>query len=134
MMEFWKECATGSQITIAICLTVIILAIIALLFLGFCNCCEGKPKDSKGDNSSGQTPPLNVNVNNGNSERNKEDKEREIRQKQEDRAKALVKDMFEATREKKINAANQKEEKCDISVTKELIDLYEKVLKDMRTI
>ncbi len=133
MMEFWKECATGSQITIVICLTVIILAVIAVisLFIWRCKCNKqnvelmyGKGTTSSDAGKGGKGIP----------EKSEDEKKREIRQEQEDRAKALVKDMFEATREKKINAANQKEEKCDISITKELIALYEKVLKDMRTI
>lgn len=137
LIEIWKGSGTGAQITIAICQTVIILAILILFFLWRCKCCKAKNNtdlnDGVGRNWENRNSQNNSNDNNGSSsDKNKEDKEREIRHEEEDRAKALIKDLFEATREKKINSANQKEEKCDINVTKELEALYEKVLKDMR--
>ena len=46
----------------------------------------------------------------------------------EDRAKALVKDFYEATRVKTTYSDNRKEEKCDITVAQELIKEYKSLL------
>lgn len=136
-MDFWKSCEMGSQITITICLTIIILVIIAVCSFLFWQCKRCKAKngtdsnDGVGRNWENRNSQNNSNDNNGSSsDKNKEDKEREIRQEEEDRAKSLIKDLFEATRVKRTDK-DLKEEKCDIDVTKQLVTLYEQVLQNM---
>ena len=134
MMDFWKSCEMGSQITITICLTIIILVIIAVCSFLFwqCKCCKAKNEKDSGKGSGNDCKDKNSQDNskgdNGSSPNNK--KNREIRQEEEDRAKALIKDLFEATRVKRTDK-DLKEEKCDIEVTKQLVTLYEQVLQKM---
>ena len=133
-MDFWKSCEMGSQITITICLTIIILVIIAVCPFLFwqLRCCRAKnekdPEKGSGTDCKDKTSQDNSKGDNGTSTDNK--KNREIRQEEEDRAKALIKDLFEATRVKRTDK-DLKEEKCDIEVTERLVVLYEQILQKM---
>ena len=128
MIDIIKLLGEGAQITFIICATIVILAILAFIacFI-FCKCkCSQKEcidnqkpsgKETTDDSGKGEKPA-----------KSQEDCSNKLRHEEEDRAKALIKDLYEATRVKITHPTNQKEEKCDIGVAKELIKEYKSLL------
>lgn len=129
MSGFCETCGAGVQITFIVCAAIVIISILTLGCFSFFrylafkykkDLLEIESKKEEGLNSNKPTP-------------GEEEKMRDLRQKEEDRAKAIVKDFFEATRVKSTDNNNQKEEKCDIAVTESLVTLYGEVLSKMRS-
>lgn len=128
MIEYIKVLGDGAQITFIICLTIIILsllAIIACFIILKCKCekqnitnvASGTDKKEKKD-SGNITAEATPQADNG----------QKAKFEEEDRARALIKDFFEITRVKITYPDNKKEEKCDITVAKDLIKEYKDIL------
>lgn len=125
MIESIKVLGDGAQITLIICSTIVILSVLVLVTgLIYCLCKCHKKKCQDGNSSSGpskadeKAEPVE----------SQEDHNLKIQFEKEDRAKALIKDLFEATRVKTTDSNNKKEEKCDIEVAKKLIQEYKSIL------
>lgn len=124
MIFNFNELSTGTQITIIICITIIIF------FILVCSAFLLWQKLKVKDEFTKELPPDDNSSINKNEE-TRTPTEDEKTQKKEDRAKALVKDFYEVTRTK----VGENEFKCDINVTRQLLNLYQCILgvsKDKR--
>lgn len=124
MIDSIKVLGDGAQITLIICSTIIILSVLVLI-TGLIYCCLCRnPKNNchneQTDNNNTDNPTNPI--------PSQEDCSRKSQFEKEDRAKALIKDLFEATRVKITDSNNKKEEKCDIEVAKKLIQEYKSIL------
>jgi len=125
MIDSIKVLGDGAQITLIICSTIVILSVLALI-TGLVYClCRSPKKDCEDDNNSSGTSKADDKAQTVTSQ---EDRSQKLQFEKEDRAKALIKDMFEATRIKTTYSDNRKEEKCDIKVAQELIKEYKSIL------
>lgn len=128
MIENIKVLGDGAQITLIICSTIVILSVLVLITgLIYCLCRCHKKKSQDENNSSG-FPQADAKAKTVESQ---EDHSLKLQFEKEDRAKALIKDLFEATRVKTTDSNNKKEEKCDIEVAKKLIQEYKSILNSM---
>ena len=124
MIDSIKVLGDGAQITLIICSTIIILSVLVLI-TGLIYCCLCRnPKNNchneQADNNNTDNPTNPI--------PNQEDCSRKSQFEKEDRAKALIKDLFEATRVKITDSNNKKEERCDIEVAQKLIQEYKSIL------
>ncbi len=125
MIESIKVLGDGAQITLIICSTIVILSILVLI-VGLIYClCRCPKKDCKEGKNITDIPKPN---NPANPVASQESHNQKSEFEKEDRAKALVKDFYEATRVKTTYSDNRKEEKCDITVAQELIKEYKSLL------
>lgn len=125
MIDSIKVLGDGAQITLIICSTIVILSVLALI-TGLVYClCRSPKKDCEDDNNSSGTSKADDKAQTVISQ---EDRSQKLQFEKEDRAKALIKDMFEATRIKTTYSDNRREEKCDIKVAQELIKEYKSIL------
>ena len=125
MIESIKVLGDGAQITLIICSTIVILSVLVLITgLIYCLCRCHKKKCQDENNSSGPSEAGDK----AKTVTSQEDHSQKLQFEKEDRAKALIKDMFEATRIKTTYSDNRKEEKCDIKVAQELIKEYKNIL------
>ena len=128
MIESIKVLGDGAQITLIICCTIIILSVLILIacLLYYLCICPKKVCEYEGKPLAPQKPENPVNP-----VAKQEDNSQKLLFEKEDRAKALIKDLFEATRVKTTDSNNKKEEKCDIEVAKKLIQEYKSILNSM---
>lgn len=125
MIESIKVLGDGAQITLIICSTIVILSLLVLIAsLIYCLCRCPKKDCQEGRNITDIQKPNNPE----NPVTSQEDHSQKLQFEKEDRAKALIKDLFEATRVKTTDSNNKKEEKCDIEVAKKLIQEYKNIL------
>lgn len=128
MIESIKVLGDGAQITLIICSTIVVLSVLVLITgLIYCLCRCHKKKNQDENNSSG-SPQADAKAKTVESQ---EGHSLKLQFEKEDRAKALIKDLFEATRVKTTDSNNKKEEKCDIEVAKKLIQEYKSILNSM---
>lgn len=125
MIDSIKVLGDGAQITLIICSTIVILSVLVLITgLIYCLCRCHKKKCQDENNSSGPSEAGDKTK----TVESQEERSRKLQFEKEDRAKALIKDLFEATRVKTTDSNNMKEEKCDIEVAKKLIQEYKSIL------
>lgn len=125
MIDSIKVLGDGAQITLIICSTIVILSVLALI-TGLIYClCRSPKKDCEDENNSSESTEADDKAQTVTSQ---EDRSQKLQFEKEDRAKALIKDLFEATRVKTTYSDNRKEEKCDIKIAQELIKEYKNIL------
>lgn len=114
-------------ITLIICVTLLLLTLIcALFYISWQNTLYQRKKEE--NNKEQENTSNHSEISDEEKQQIKEEKERKIKQEEEDRAKALVKDFYEATRTKTTSSDHKNEDKCDIDIAKQLIDQYKSIL------
>lgn len=114
-------------ITLIICVTLLLLTLIcALFYISWQNTLYQRKKEE--NNKEQENTSNHSEISDEEKQQIKEEKERKIKQEEEDRAKALVKDFYEATRTKTTSPDHKNEDKCDIDIAKQLIDQYKSIL------
>lgn len=125
MIDNIKVLGDGAQITLIICSTIVILSVLVLI-TGLIYCLCRSPKKDCQDEINPSDPSETDNT--SKTVASQEDSNQKLQFEKEDRARALIKDLFEATRVKTTYPDNRKEEKCDIKVAQELIKEYKSIL------